>query len=1112
MMVTFISQCQKNALKKTRRVLDAFADRIGDNTWQTVITEDGLAVVKKMLRQTASKNTAVACHWIRSRARSEFIWAVGNKGQFDEVGRVAVNSTGTELDQFMDHNRWHTISLIEYAAAIAGLFHDFGKANNLFQKKIDPKESGDFSEPYRHEWVSMRLFQAFVGTQSDKEWLKALSQIERDAIPSCYRDGMDGGIRKNHPLSQLSPFAQLVAWLIVSHHKLPTYPIHIEKSPPSIIPIVSKEKVIWRGMDDWFEKAFDADWNSSNCKDTDRLQRLQDNWAFDKGLPVKSIQWRSKACLLASEALSRLQITQGGYLHEQLFTTHIARLCLMMADHYYSSQKEITPEWRNENYEAYANTDRDTKSLKQKLDEHHIGVAHHASEIAKQLPRLNHSLKQLERNVVLESSVEKEKSDTYGWQDKARKLAQKISASTKEQGFFGINMASTGTGKTQANAKIMYTIGKGVQRVRFSVALGLRTLTLQTGVEYQEKLNIEEDDLALLVGGQSVKQLFENERKKLVAKDEKAERTIITGSASQELFLDEGIEVNSKIELDSHSLSKWISHDERIEKLLQAPVLVSTIDHLIPATEGNRGGKQIAPMLRLLSSDLVLDEPDDFGLEDLPALCRLIHWAGMLGSRVLLSTATMPPALAFALFEAYQAGWKQYAIANIPDWDQHIVCAWFDEFDCVEAKHNELIAYKKTHLAFAKKRADKLQERTVPKRKGYIAPILQMESDQIFNLAKTIHHNILHLHQSHHLKRNGKNISIGLVRMANINPLVAVAKKLLQMNSNENTMIHYCVYHSRYPLAIRSYLESKLDKLLKRHDPEAIWSHPDIADALAAYPQSHHIFVVLASPVAEVGRDHDYDWAVVEPSSMRSIIQLAGRILRHRKQIPATPNVCLLNQNYRSLCKQSVCFEKPGFESGKLKFETSHKLEDLIPKEQYESITAIPKIVLSNNKEERNLIGLEHQATAIQLFGNKAKGEQPSGGARVWWKNYPHWCGEVQRQQRFRKSKKDEAYYLTLKDEYSDTRWQWKNESVYPARMSEPQVEIKKIELVKSVEGNCFWFDLDAKKIYAELAKDFGIELSEVGRRFGEIRLVEYGEGDAQAHCHHSNLGIYQEV
>lgn len=56
MMVTFVSQCEKNALSKTRRVLDAFANRIGDNTWQTLITEEGLLTVKKMLRQTARQH------------------------------------------------------------------------------------------------------------------------------------------------------------------------------------------------------------------------------------------------------------------------------------------------------------------------------------------------------------------------------------------------------------------------------------------------------------------------------------------------------------------------------------------------------------------------------------------------------------------------------------------------------------------------------------------------------------------------------------------------------------------------------------------------------------------------------------------------------------------------------------------------------------------------------------------------------------------------------------------------------------------------------------------------------------------------------------------------
>ena len=120
MMVTFISQCEKNALKKTRRVLDAFANRIGDNTWQTLITEDGLITVKKMLRQTASKSSAISCFWIRSRSRSQLLWVVGNKKKFNGEGIVPVNSTSKDMEQFVDKNQWQTIVIIKQAAAIAG--------------------------------------------------------------------------------------------------------------------------------------------------------------------------------------------------------------------------------------------------------------------------------------------------------------------------------------------------------------------------------------------------------------------------------------------------------------------------------------------------------------------------------------------------------------------------------------------------------------------------------------------------------------------------------------------------------------------------------------------------------------------------------------------------------------------------------------------------------------------------------------------------------------------------------------------------------------------------------------------------------------------------------
>ena len=93
MIVTFVSQCEKKALPRTRRVLDAFANRIGDNAWQTVITEDGLLAVKKLLRKTASKSTAVSCHWIRGRRRSELLWIVGNRNKFNSEGIVPVNRT-----------------------------------------------------------------------------------------------------------------------------------------------------------------------------------------------------------------------------------------------------------------------------------------------------------------------------------------------------------------------------------------------------------------------------------------------------------------------------------------------------------------------------------------------------------------------------------------------------------------------------------------------------------------------------------------------------------------------------------------------------------------------------------------------------------------------------------------------------------------------------------------------------------------------------------------------------------------------------------------------------------------------------------------------------------
>ena len=1117
MMVTFVAQCEKKSLNKTRRVLDSFANRIGSRTWQTVITLEGLKAVKKLLRKTASKNTAVSCHWIRSRSRSELVWIVGNRSKFNDEGFVPVNYTEQDIDHYSDNYQWKMIPFIEYATAIAAMFHDFGKATILFQQKIDPNVKTAGFEPFRHEWISLRLFQAFVGDKSDYEWLTALSQIEHNSDTNCFKDGVDGGVVENHPIQKLSsPFARFVAWLILVHHKLPIFPKWKVKTGGQLQPEFKNSAGEWF-TSDWLESNFNALWNSHSCKDLDQQNRVKENWQFAKGgLPYLSQRWRSEACILASKAMVKLNLkpyAKTDWLTDQLFAAHISRLSLMLADHYYSAQEKITAEWRSQNYVVWANTNRG--KFKQRLDEHLIGVTNHVREITRALPRLNETVSVLNEKDTLKAKVKAEYKKDFGWQDDARKCSEKLAKATITQGFFGINMASTGKGKTLANAKIMYAIGEGTGRKRFSVALGLRTLTLQTGREYRKEIRLNDEELAIAVGGGAVKQLFENEQSKQHESRAPDDSREMLGAESCEALLDPDLTINYQGDfIKQHSLSKWTGQEKNLDSLINAPVLVCTIDHLMPATEGTKGGKQIAPMLRLLTADLVLDEPDDFGLKDLPALCRLVHWAGLLGSRVLLSTATMPPSLAYALFLAYKAGWQEYARANIADRQTGIVCAWFDEFRSTSGVYADLnTQYKIAHENFVKKRVKKLNTKIEPKQKGRIAILEKAGTQSIAHcMAESIQKNLLHLHKDHQQSQNNKTISLGLVRMANIDPLVAVTRELLTMDvPDDDTAIHYCVYHSKYPLAIRSHLENKLDRILKRKDPKEVWQQPEIKEKVNNGSCSNHIFVTIASPVAEVGRDHDYDWAIVEPSSMRSIIQLAGRVLRHRPIIPANPNIILLNKNYKTLAGKEICFNKPGFETVELERLGSHDLLEILTSGQFATINAVPRIIgLAEKKQGKktwgNLVELEHKALEIQLFF----GEKP---ANVWWNHAPQWCGEVQRQQRFRESQSDEAYYLCISDEGCKEGWQWKNEDVSPPCFTSelPGVSIKDITLENFGKGNDFWFKLNAAEIYKELAEDLKITtLAEVSRRFGELRIVEYNNIH-QEYKYHPNLGLFRE-
>jgi CRISPR-associated endonuclease/helicase Cas3 len=1005
MIVTFVSQCQKNALDKTRMVLDTFASRIGDKTWQTVITNEGLNSVKRQLRKTASKNTAVACHWIRGHSRSELIWIVGNRNKFNQEGLVPVHTTKANIINTQWENDWHYMPLINALTALAALFHDWGKATLCFQEKL--KSNKPLGDPLRHEWISCLLLHAFVHAnskiQSDEDWLFRLAQAEIDENQLKHNLS---SIQK--PLADLPPAASLIAWLILSHHRLP-------------LPQEEQRKRFRGQRAEDFQTLFkliSADFGYENKYDLDDYhKRISACFEFPHGLLSASNPWLKQIKKWAQKlehqlALVEQSINDGSWR----LILHHCRLSLMLGDHYYSSQPK-DQKWESESL-IFANTDRSEPknneiTLKQQLDEHLVGVAKNAL-------RINHLLPAFENKLPAATDIRSLKKKSHGafvWQDKAVEAIKAWRShlpetiNMEQTAFFTVNMASTGCGKTLANAKIMRVLSTDFNSLRYILALGLRTLTLQTGDEYRQRIGLDDTELGVLIGSKAMLELHQANQKTLEAQEAKDNEQ--SGSESLETLLD--TEVSYSSEIPEERLSTLFSDRQdpsgKNKKFLYAPVLACTIDHIMAATETKRGGRYILPCLRLMSSDLVIDEIDDFDGSDLIAIGRLIHLAGMLGRKVMISSATIPPDLAEGYFNAYHEGWLLYSKSRKVS--AKIGCAWIDEFktqvetlgdeDAIHALKN----YKTYHAEFIAKRVKKLSDplKTPVRRIGEIIICEEIKAEKSDlslenRYFEKIKQAIIEKHKIHHTidLKTQKKVSFGVVRVANIAPCIALAAYLSQAEWEPEIEPRIMAYHSQQVLLLRSDQEKHLDQVLKRTEsqgeqPQA-FSHPIIRQHLDNHSAQNVIFIVVATPVEEIGRDHDFDWAVIEPSSFRSIIQLAGRVMRHRNRPIQQANITLMQYNLKAIQGKAEAYCHPGYEKpagdqgGKFKLQT-HDLEILLDGTGIEtSINALPRIQKKETLQAKlRLADLEHETLHFLLTNYEKQGPEALQGwlTQCWW-------------------------------------------------------------------------------------------------------------------------------
>jgi len=1122
MMVLFVSSCEKKALNSTRRVLDAFADRIGDNTWQTVITEEGLAVVKKLLRKSATKNTAVACHWIRSRSRSDLVWIVGNRNKFNKDGIVPVNTTQKNIQHNEWESDWEYLPQIKALTALAALFHDWGKSSVLFQEKL--KANSKLADPFRHEWISCVILHGLVAYSGDKTddcaWLNLVhswSFDETELVKFIQK-------RDNDILKQLPPIAQIISWLILSHHRLPVLYEQSERNGYANINRSDFSSAV---------ASISEGWGYQNDKGDDFYLRKGKCFEFKFGL-LKNSELLAKQAKkwtgrLIVEKENILGLFRSGALRLAL---NYARLSLMLGDHYVSSL-EAEQRW-NGDQNLFANTDK--SMLKQKLDEHLLKVSYQALKITQSLTRFS---EKMEKAYDVKSLKQKSPFD-FAWQDNTVAKIKKFRNENKiddgrEHGWFVVNMASTGCGKTIANAKIMQAISEDGDGVRYILALGLRTLTLQTGDEYREKIGLNNDELAVLIGSSAVKELHEQ---KVDKSEQDRFEDSESGSESQEALLDEELDfVNSPTaECLDIFFSKENSERARKNKaFLYKPILACTIDHIIAATETTRGGKYILPFLRLMSSDLVIDEIDDFDKIDLIAIGRLVHLAGMLGRSVVISSATIPPGLAEGLYRAYQEGWECHR--SFYHKEKQTICVWCDEFKTkIEIPEGTTTrerckGYAELHDNFVIKRIEKLSQQVV-KRKAFIVPCDRLAANQEKAVSDADSESIKQryfaivkdtakeLHDSHHFidRKTGKKISFGVVRMANIPPCIELSTYFMGADWGCDFAPKVMTYHSRQTLLLRHKQEQHLDAVLKRKEkngeqPVAL-SNSVIRKHIDTSQESNILFILVATPVEEVGRDHDFDWAIIEPSSFRSIIQLAGRVLRHRKvdKDIAEPNIGIMQYNLRSLRKDDrLAFCRPGYETSNIYRLYTHDMTQLVDEaELRKGVNAIPRIAKQNNSNpHEKLADLEHAVM------NDFKDESTQGpeGLQGWLTGYWWVTALPQQFNHFRDSSPEVKLYLLWKDDKA-VFCEKTDKGEFVER--EAAFGIEHLANGFGEAANRQWLLRDYKQALCQMASrmdnDFYREnkhILELSERFGEVNIPTNNQG--KSFIYSDQFGLFQK-
>ena len=874
MNIIFTAESTGKALYATRRILDRYATRIGNGTWEAALTHEGLQTVKALLNRASSRAMTVVCHRITKDGARVVEWIIGNKRAFTHDGRCSTGRTAAKYPQD-DSTQPFPVRLVARIVSLAGLLHDIGKATTAFQKVLWKQTA---LERVRHEAVSTMMLAWLAHHPTDADWIAAfIDAIDRQDIGALFHTSLNAALDKHHIADSASnyvfpgcgktdcekaPVLYGLLWLILAHHKLP------HGTPQPVLNGATIDALKHTRIDGTVRP---------------------DTFVAD-GLPWNHDAWRNRlrddlVALSALLADTEFAATGTNLLdHLRL----LGRPALQLSDHAISSDTRSDPS--PVCTYAYANTfQAPGRPIGQQLHAHLIAVSRHAARAVSELLSFRSALPGIEADGVPPSVRKATKDSRFAWQDAAAKAIRGHRTGVHTGAFFGVMAAGTGTGKTLGALKIASAFK---QPLRVLYASPLRSLTLQSGSEY-ERLSFSPDEMATIIGDPLIRRLYDEARKQTEAGNFKPSDTDTANQDDDETDDNAALGIVGGAPphdiLDRFRFMRCLN--ERTVRMITTPVVAATLDTVMKLADGRRGS-YLSHMLRIAASDLIIDEVDLYSSVDLLAIGRLIEAAGFWRCRVILSSATIAPAIASAFYRAFEKG----AIARdrLENIDTPRFGGWFS--DTVQPRIHRVpdaAAFDAAHTQFAAQASANAACHTGRRIAGYLK-LASSDKDGISELLGAIRH----LHQTNHIQTpDDRHFSFGCIQVVNVKHCQQIALELAQRHAAHPTFeFRVICLHGRLSLASRNWLENQLNPMLSRKGDDgdrAPLRNAFVRDFVSSSTATD-LAIILVSTMETTGRDHDFDWGIIESRQERDIIQFAGRIRRHRYPKPADENKNLI--------------------------------------------------------------------------------------------------------------------------------------------------------------------------------------------------------------------------